>query len=668
MGKTIRRKMAEAEALVVEEAIGEAPCIAEAEAVGDEEPIGEAPSLIDGLVKKKVGMDDDDLAFLVEAKVEKVKKGDKIRAEIQARKAKKAADECEFFAQFKSPGGVEQNFQSQHDTDINEPYVETGATIVSHPEDFAQYKSPDSVLEAFFAADMDDGEDILRQPNKPEVDDDEDFSQFRTPGSAAEASKADEPEEDDFAQFRSPGGAASVFSPTNASRERTDSASKGANWRDKMAGAAPAASGDSGDEKAELDITEVDESPTSQNKRLNAIYKQKCEMEEFEQFRSPGGVKEVFIDPGSAAAAAMAAADVYECKVPAPGIGYRNSADMADKNPDGRGPIAGQCIRVDGVEQSADGVTFLRCFSGQGWLPLTSPPTVDASITHCFERITLADMDTKGLSWADGSFKLTLKEADSDEEDFSQFRTPGGKEAFKQISRAELGRLALMSAANEGKEDLVTKLLDAGVLADSVDSQGRTGAANRGATALFMAAKSGHAGTVQLLLSRGATVDQTKDGNVSPLLIAVWQGHVETIKVLLAAEASVDLPEGHGATPLFIACQKGLLEIVKLLIAAGASVDLPKATGATPLFIACEHGHIEIIKLLIMKRARVDLATAAGGTPLLVACKHGHTEAVELLVLSRASADAVMENGDTPLSIAQAQGHAEVIELLNSLK
>ena len=64
--------------------------------------------------------------------------------------------------------------------------------------------------------------------------------------------------------------------------------------------------------------------------------------------------------------------------------------------------------------------------------------------------------------------QLTLKEADSDEEDFSQFRTPGGKEAFKQISRAELGRLALMSAANEGKEDLVTKLLDAGVLADSV--------------------------------------------------------------------------------------------------------------------------------------------------------------------------------------------------------
>ena len=93
-----------------------------------------------------------------------------------------------------------------------------------------------------------------------------------------------------------------------------------------------------------------------------------------------------------------------------------------------------------------------------------------------------------------------------------------------------------------------------------VDSQGRTGAANRGATALFMAAKSGHAGTVQLLLSRGATVNQTKDGNVSPLLIAVWQGHVETIKVLLAAEASVDLPEGHGATPLYVLPTSSLYE------------------------------------------------------------------------------------------------------------
>ena len=75
-----------------------------------------------------------------------------------------------------------------------------------------------------------------------------------------------------------------------------------------------------------------------------------------------------------------------------------------------------------------------------------------------------------------------------------------------------------------------------------------------------MAAKSGHAGTAQLLLSRGTTVNQTKDGNVSPLLIAVWQGHVETIKLLPAAEASVDLPEGHGVTPLYVLPTSSLYE------------------------------------------------------------------------------------------------------------
>ena len=86
-----------------------------------------------------------------------------------------------------------------------------------------------------------------------------------------------------------------------------------------------------------------------------------------------------------------------------------------------------------------------------------------------------------------------------------------------------------------------------------MDIEGYTAEANVGSSALFIAAKNGHAGTMKILLSAGAPVDQTNSGNVSPLIIGCWYAHLRAVEILLQAGASVDLVESKGSsTSLYV--------------------------------------------------------------------------------------------------------------------
>ncbi|CAD7696517.1 unnamed protein product, partial [Ostreobium quekettii] len=72
-----------------------------------------------------------------------------------------------------------------------------------------------------------------------------------------------------------------------------------------------------------------------------------------------------------------------------------------------------------------------------------------------------------------------------------------------------------------------------------------------GCTALSGASMKGHDVVVELLLSRGATVDSIdKDGD-TPLSNAISYGHPSTVDLLLKHGARTDIPNETGATPLF---------------------------------------------------------------------------------------------------------------------
>jgi ankyrin repeat protein len=109
--------------------------------------------------------------------------------------------------------------------------------------------------------------------------------------------------------------------------------------------------------------------------------------------------------------------------------------------------------------------------------------------------------------------------------------------------------------------------------------------ADRGVTALFVAAQNGHAQVVRTLLEAGAEADHAADEGFTALFAAALKGHVEVVRALLEAGAEVDHAADAGCTALFVAAQNGNAEIVRALLEAGA--DLNRAhDGVTPLAAA----------------------------------------------------------------------------------
>lgn len=117
-------------------------------------------------------------------------------------------------------------------------------------------------------------------------------------------------------------------------------------------------------------------------------------------------------------------------------------------------------------------------------------------------------------------------------------------------------------------------LLDACPKPDAVSADGKS-------SLLQLAARRGSVPGVELLLAKGAALDQAPPAGRRPLLEAVSQKHAAVAELLLARGASAD-PTSDGAAPLEAAVEAGLPELVGLLLKKGANVALcPKLAGAS---------------------------------------------------------------------------------------
>ena len=184
----------------------------------------------------------------------------------------------------------------------------------------------------------------------------------------------------------------------------------------------------------------------------------------------------------------------------------------------------------------------------------------------------------------------------------------------------------LLEAVVEGRADEVEQLL-ATCTAPGIANA----AVNK---ALMLAASSGDAEVVHLLLAAGAAADSVDSSaqRLTPLWMAVIGGHVEVVRQLLAAGASVDKPRRDcQMTPLmFVACN-GNEGIVQQLLAAGASVNATDSKSGTALFVAALNGRCGVVRRLLAAGAAVDTADVDGFTPLMTAASAAHADVVLLL-------------------------------------
>ena len=219
----------------------------------------------------------------------------------------------------------------------------------------------------------------------------------------------------------------------------------------------------------------------------------------------------------------------------------------------------------------------------------------------------------------------------------------------------------LQQAAAAGHNDVVTEVVEAGLLVDAAAEDGRT--------ALIIAAAADQAATVRILLSMGASPRARIHGDgLTAAHIAAARNGVRVLTCLLDADARLgNVSDSAGLTPLHHACANGHAEAADvLLVTFGFAVDVQAASadGATPLILGASCGSQPCVKILLEHGAQVEAADKAGETALHRACAAGHLPVAALLLDAGASMFRENRRGETAADLAAAAGAEPLARLL----
>jgi len=102
---------------------------------------------------------------------------------------------------------------------------------------------------------------------------------------------------------------------------------------------------------------------------------------------------------------------------------------------------------------------------------------------------------------------------------------------------------------------------------------------------------------MEVLLARGAEVNEVDSKGRTPLLIAAQRGDIDQARFLLNRKANVNAsPDIRMHTALTLASSRGHLEMVDLLLTAGADVNAVTLNGNSPAqYLQAEYEFIEFL-------------------------------------------------------------------------
>ncbi|KAG9502259.1 hypothetical protein J7337_005085 [Fusarium musae] len=174
----------------------------------------------------------------------------------------------------------------------------------------------------------------------------------------------------------------------------------------------------------------------------------------------------------------------------------------------------------------------------------------------------------------------------------------------------------LRTAVNSGYKERIVSLIESGADIDAQDPIGES-------TALTQAAEQGRADLASLLLERGANPNQREKHGRTALQIAARNGHTDVVAVLVAEGADIDA-RVHGWTPMLLAAKNERFEALDYLIRRGADVNSVDYCGRTALHWAAKNGCMASTHLLLEMGADVQIKDHMGKTPYDWAVEEQH--------------------------------------------
>uniref|UniRef100_A0A4W3JCL7 Ankyrin repeat domain 27 n=1 Tax=Callorhinchus milii TaxID=7868 RepID=A0A4W3JCL7_CALMI len=145
------------------------------------------------------------------------------------------------------------------------------------------------------------------------------------------------------------------------------------------------------------------------------------------------------------------------------------------------------------------------------------------------------------------------------------------------------------------------------------------------------------------------------DRGYTPLHVASLCGQATLIDLLISKGGTVNAIDYHGFTPLHLSCQKGYQNVTLLLLHYSASSEVQDNNGNTPLHLACMYGHEDCVKALVyydLNACRLNLTNDKGDSPLHIAARWGYDGIIEVLLENGASNEIQNKMKETPLQCA----------------
>ncbi|XP_061532932.1 ankyrin repeat domain-containing protein 27 isoform X2 [Phycodurus eques] len=165
---------------------------------------------------------------------------------------------------------------------------------------------------------------------------------------------------------------------------------------------------------------------------------------------------------------------------------------------------------------------------------------------------------------------------------------------------------------------------------------------------------------------RAVTACSRDQRGYTPLHVSAVCGQAQVIDLLVSKGASVNGTDYQALTPLHLACQKGHQGVTLLLLHYKADADAQDNNGNTPLHLACTYGHEDCVKALVyydFQTCCLDLHNDKGDTPLHLASRWGYEGIVQVMLENGASVHALNNSAHTPAHCAL---NSKVLTLLRS--